>query len=82
MSDERDDYMRQVIEGTSPSAIQNDPELVLIPVELRDWFAGQAMRGMAQHASWAENAAEQDQNKRLARAAYGLADTMLEARKR
>jgi hypothetical protein len=75
MSDERGDYMRQVTEGTSPSAIQNDPQLVLIPVELRDWFAGQALPACISGKVFGTLDA-------TALAAYDYADAMLKARTR
>ena len=49
---------------------------------LRDWFAGQALAGMAASSYWAENvqANRQDYMKPVAESAYAIADAMLKAR--
>lgn len=48
---------------------------------LRDYFAGQALAGMAHHASWYPVEPEQE-NKQVARRCYEIADAMLAERER
>ena len=51
-------------------------------MSLRDWFAGQALAGMAASPYWCENvqANRKDYTDSLAEAAYAMADSMLKAR--
>jgi len=58
----------------------NSNEIVVLPVSLRDWFAGMAMQGLTSYVN------EHKEHyasalKGAAKTSYDIADAMLEARK-
>lgn len=57
------------------NAVQPDP----LQLDLRDWFAGQAIAGMFNHSGWL-NTIDGDQEE-VAKRAYLIADAMIAARK-
>lgn len=55
------------------------PKETLRDMELRDWFAGQALSGIIRSLEGARS--EEEAYKKISMASYLLADAMLEARK-